>query len=95
MAEHDVKHRAGLTRTSLTVRACVIRDGTLGISLSMSAGLAGEWTDSRVRALSITDDHKVRIHGRDGEQLYLLNVPGRRLEGEQVSDTEVTITFEI
>ena len=79
----------------MTVRACVIRDGTTGISLSLGQELVGEWTDSRARVLSLTDDCRVAIHGADGEQLYLFSVPGKPLSGEQVSDTEVTITFEI
>ncbi len=83
------------TRTTLTVRACVIRDGTPGISLSMGREVIGEWTDSRTRMLSLTDDNKVEICGADGEQLYLFSVPGRVLSAEQVSDTEVSITFEM
>jgi hypothetical protein len=78
----------------LTVRACVIRDGTPGISLSISGELIGEWTDSRAKTLSLTDDFKVAIHGANGEKLYLFSVPGKLLSCEQVSDTEVTITFE-
>ena len=83
------------TRATLTVRAMVIRDGTPGVSLSMDTKLVGEWTDSRARALSLTDDHKVKIHGAGGEQLYLLSAPGKALSGEVVSDTEVAITFEM
>jgi len=93
MAEQESKNSP--TRTTLTVRAAIIRDGTLGISLSMGTELLGEWTDSRSRMLSLTDDYKVGIHGRDGELLYLFSVPGKPLSGEQVSDKEVTITFEI
>jgi len=37
----------------------------------------------------------VRVHGADGELLYLLSAPGRALSGEEVSDREVTITFEV
>ena len=88
-------NRVAYTQASLTVRTCVIRDGTTGVSLSMGEQLVGEWTDSRARALSVTDDHKVRIHGRDGEELYLFSVPGKPISGEQASNTEVTITFEM
>jgi len=73
----------------------VIRDGTPGISLSMGSELLGEWTDSRARMLSLTDDYKVGIHGADGELLYLLSVPGKVVSAEEVSDKEVAITFEI
>ena len=88
------EQKSNPTRTTLTVRACVIRDGTPGISLSMGRELIGEWTDSRAKTLSLTDDGKVVIHGADGEPLYLFSVPGRQLSCEQVSDTEVAITFE-
>jgi len=83
------------TRTTLTVRACVIRDGTPGISLSMGREVIGEWTDSRAKTLSLTDDGKVAIQGVDGELYYLFSVPGKLLSGEQASDTEVAITFEL
>jgi len=73
----------------------VIRDGTLGISLSLGGELIGEWSDSRARILSLTDDCKVRIHGADGELLHLFNVPGKVVSGEEVSDREVAITFEL
>lgn len=93
MAEQRSNHTP--TRTTLMVRACVIRDGTPGISLSMGREVIGEWTDSRARTLSLTDEGKVAIHGVGGELLYLFSVPGRLLSCEQVSDTEVTITFEL
>ena len=88
-ANDDVK------QATLNVRAMVIRDGTPGISLSMGTQLLGEWTDSRAKTLSLTDDHKVKVHGDEGEQLYLLSAPGKALSGEVVSETEVAITFEI
>ena len=95
MTGQGSKNSYNPTRTTLTIRRTVIRDGTSGISLSMGSELIGEWTDSRARTLSLTDDHKVRIHGRDSELLYLFSAPGEVLSGEQVSDTEVAITFEI
>jgi len=95
MAEEQAKNKSNPTRTTLTVRACVIRDGTPGISLSMGREVIGEWTDSRAKTVSLTDDCKVAIQGADGEQLYLFSVPGKLLSGEQVSDTEVTINFEL
>ncbi|MEA2086131.1 MAG: hypothetical protein U9O84_03725 [Chloroflexota bacterium] len=82
-------------KTTLTVRACVIRDGTPGISLSMDGRVIGEWTDSRARMLSKTDDGRVRIHGADGEPLYLFSLPGEMVSAEQVSNTEVTLTSEV
>ena len=81
--------------TVLTVRAMVIRDGTPGISLSLGGEVIGEWTDSRAKLLSLTDDLKVRVHGADGELLYLVTAPGKAVSGEEVSDKEVTIAFEV
>jgi len=95
VAEQESKNIHSPTRTTLTVRACVTRDGTPGISLSMGREVIGEWTDSRARTLSLTDDYKVAIHGADGELLYLFSVPGKTLAAEPTSDTEVAITFEI
>ena len=95
VAEPGSKHSHKPTRTTLTVRATVIRDGTPGISLSLGGELIGEWSDSRARMLSLTEDCKVRIHGADGELLYLFSVPGKVAAGEEVSDREVAITFEL
>jgi hypothetical protein len=94
MAQGEAKNEPSSTGTTLTVRACVTRDGTPGISLSTGGELIGEWTDSRAKTLSLTDDGKVAIQGAAGEPLYLFSVPGRQLSCEQVSDTEVVITFE-
>lgn len=95
MAEQKSENSCNPTMATLTVRATVIRDGTRGISLSLGGEVFGEWEDSRSRALSLTDDYKVRIHGADGELLYLFSVPGKLISGEQVSDKEVAITFEM
>ncbi len=95
VAEPGSKHSHKPTRTTLTVGATVIRDGTLGISLSLGGELIGEWSDSRARILSLTDDCKVRIQGADGELLYLFSVPGKVVSGEEVSAREVAITFEL
>ncbi|MDH5695998.1 MAG: hypothetical protein OEZ00_05270 [Dehalococcoidia bacterium] len=91
----QAKNRSNPARTTLMVRACVIRDGTPGISLSMDREVIGEWTDSRAKTLSLTDDCKVAIQGVDGKLLYLFSTPGKLVSGEQVSDTEVTITFDL
>jgi len=61
----------------------------------MGREVIGEWTDSRAKTLSLTDDGKVAIQGVDGELYYLFSVPGKLLSGEQASDTEVAITFEL
>ncbi len=79
----------------LTVRTTVIRDGTPGISLSLDGEVIGEWTDSRAKLLSLTDDYRARVHGADGEQLYLLSAPGRAVSGEETGDKEITIIFEL
>jgi hypothetical protein len=95
MAEEQAKNKPNsTTHTTLTVRACVIHDGTPGISLSMGGELIGEWTDSRAKTLSLTDEGKVAIQRSGGEHLYLFSVPGRLLSCEQLSATEVAITFE-
>lgn len=93
--EQSADHTDNPKRGTLTVRAMVIRDSTPGISLSVGEELIGEWTDSRVKTLSLTDDRKVRIHGAGGELLYLFSAPGTALSGDVVSDTEVAITFEM
>jgi len=82
-------------RGSLSVRVGMIRDGTQGISLSMGSQLLGEWTDSRARTLSLTSEFKVAICAENGERLYHFTVPGRTLSGEQLSDGEVLISFEM
>jgi hypothetical protein len=82
-------------QATLTIKTMVIRDGTPGISLSLGTQLIGEWTDSRAKALALTEDHKARVLGAEGEQLYLLSAPGQALSGEAVSDTELCITFEL
>ena len=69
MAEEQAKNEPNPPWATLTVRACVIRDGTPGISLSMGRELIGEWTDSRAKMLSLTDDGKVAIHGAVGKHL--------------------------
>ena len=79
----------------MSVQACVIRDGTQGISLSFGERVIGQWTDSRASSLLLTQDLKVAVCGPAGDQLYLFSVPGEPLSGRQVSTTEVLITFAI
>lgn len=79
----------------LKVRATIIRDGTLGISLALGSRLVGEWTDSRAKMLAVSDDHKIKVLGADGEMLYLFSAPGKTLSAELVSETEVAISFEL
>lgn len=95
MGDLETKPITNLLRGSLTVRVGVIRDGTQGISLSMGGNLIGEWTDSRARTLSLTNDFKVAICAENGDRLYHFTVPGKRLSGEQLSDAEVKIRFEL
>jgi len=95
MAKSNDKDSHQPIRTTLTVKATTIRDGTPGVSLSLGEELIGEWTDSRAKLLSLTDDYKVRVHGADGELLYLFSAPGKAVSGEEMSDREVTITFEL
>jgi hypothetical protein len=95
MVETDFEQRNKPTHIVLTVRATVVQDGTHGISLSLGEYLIGEWTDSRARILSLTDDNKVRVGGVGDELLYLFSVPGKVLLGKKISDWEVVITFEL
>jgi len=95
MVEPDSEYRGKPAQAVLTVRATVVQDGTPGISLSLGEDLIGEWTDSRARVLSLTDDNKVKVGGAGGELLYLFSVPGKVVLGEKVSDREVAITFEL
>lgn len=95
MTELGNKANRNLLRGSLTVQVGPIRDGTQGISLSIGGDLIGQWTDSKARTLSLTKDFKVAICAEDGERLYLFSVPGRALSGEQLSDVEVKIGFEM
>ncbi len=82
-------------KVTLKIRAGVIRDGSNGISLSIGENLLGEWTDSRANRLSLTNDLKVAIRTGRGEQLYLFGVPGKPIMGEQLSENEVAISFEM
>jgi hypothetical protein len=95
MGDFRTKPTTNPLRGSLSVRLGVIRDGTQGISLSMGGQLIGEWTDSRARTLSLTNDFKVAICAENGETLYHFTVPGRTLAGEQLSGTEVKLRFEM
>lgn len=61
MANAENEASKNLLRGSLTVRVGVIRDGTQGISLSMGKNLIAEWTNSKARTLSLTEDYKVAI----------------------------------
>ena len=80
-------------KVTLKIRAGVIRDGSNGISLSIGDDLLGEWTDSRANRLSLTNDLKVTILSGNGEKLYLFGVPGKPIMGEQLSENEVAISF--
>jgi hypothetical protein len=79
---------------SMKIRVGTIRDGTQGVSLSMGGTLIGEWTDSRAGAIQLREDLKVAICRKNGEEIYLFSVPGNVLSGEQISENEVSITFE-
>jgi hypothetical protein len=95
MAEEQSKNKPdSTTRSTLMVRACIIHDGTTGVSLSMGGKLIGEWADSRAKTLSLTDEGEVAIQGSGGERLYLFSVSGGVISCEQLSATEVAITFE-
>ena len=95
MSESDARDQRKAAGGRLSVRVGLIRDGTSGISLSVGEKLIGEWTDSRAKGLLLTPDTKVAILGADGGRLYLFSVPGSILSGEQISDTEVAVIFEL
>ena len=78
---------------SITVKVATIRDGTHGISIAMPNRLVGEWTDSGAGSLTVTDEYGIRIYGKDGDQRYLLTMPGKPLRGEQLSETEAVIVI--
>jgi hypothetical protein len=78
---------------SITVRVTAIRDGTQGISISFPDRLLGEWTDSGACSLAVTDEYSIRILGIDGDQRYLLTMPGETIGGEQLSDTEAVLVI--
>jgi len=80
---------------NITVRVTTIRDGTQGISIAMPDRLVGEWTDSGARSLTVTDEYAIRICGKDGDQRYLLTMPGTSLRGQQLSDTEATVVVRL
>ena len=89
------KHNYDLVQVTLTVSASTIRDGTPGISLTMGADIVGEWTDSSARWLKLAQDYKVIVHGANGDALYALIAPGGVVDGEQISDTQVSLTLEL
>jgi hypothetical protein len=93
--DNSKEHEKTPASVDMSVQACVIRDGTQGISLSIGEHVIGQWTDSRASSLLLTQDLKVAVCGPSGDQLYLFSVPGEPLSGRQVSTTEVWITFTI
>jgi hypothetical protein len=84
-----------LTELTLTIRTVAIRDGTPGLSLAIGEEVIGEWTDSRVESLALTEDHRVEVHGQSGDRLYLINTPLAAVGGKQLSDAEVTISLRL
>ena len=76
---------------SIKVRVAAIRDGTQGITIATPEQLLGEWADSGVSSLTVTDEHNVCICGEGGIQHYLLTMPGTPVRGEQLSDTEAVM----
>jgi hypothetical protein len=89
------KHNYDLGQVTLTVGASVIRDGTSGISLTMANDILGEWTDSKARSLELAQDYKVIVRKANGDALYALIAPERVVDGEQISDTQVSLILEL
>jgi len=89
------KHNYDLEQVILTVSAATIRDGTPGISLTMGDDIVGEWTDSRARTLELAQDYKVMVCEANGEALYAIITPEGVVEGEQISDTQVSLILEL
>jgi hypothetical protein len=75
----------------VNVRVGYIRDGTPGISLIINDNLAGEWTDSGAKSLSLNSDCSVVVHGSGGDTRYLVLIPGKAAGGEEISETEVAV----
>lgn len=88
---HPEQHQ-NFGEVTITVRVTTIRDGTLGISLSVNDKVFGEWTDSGARSLTLTSEYKVGVCGRGGNSRYMLSMPETPLCAKQLSDTEVTVT---
>jgi hypothetical protein len=84
-----------VSELTLSVTVGMIRDGTNGISLSLGGEVVGEWTDSKGRSLTLTDDGEVGVCGRSGEVRYLVVMPGVPVGGEQISDTEIAVRVRI
>jgi len=82
LAEHEV---------SITIKVATIRDGAPGITITTPDRLLGEWPDSRAASLSITDNLAISVQGENGDEHYLITMPGTPVRGEQISDTEALI----
>lgn len=82
-------------QVTLTIRATYIRDGTPGVSLTLGGAILGEWTDSKVKSLSLSADGKIGVCGAKNNLLYKVVMPGSPVDGEQLSEKEVTVTVEI
>ena len=89
------QHDYDLGQLTLTISAMTIRDGTPGISLSMGYDIVGEWTDSRARSLELAQDYKVMVCRANGDALYAIIAPERVIDGEQISDTQVSLILEL
>jgi len=81
-------------RLTLTIRVTALRDATPGISLAIGDEVIGEWTDSKANLLTITKDYQVSVCEQQDKISYLIAVPGA-ISGEQLSDTEVTISAQL
>ncbi len=80
-----------MTEIAITVKVTMIRDGTHGISMCAPDKILGEWQDSGVVSLGITDNNAVSIRGRDDKHRYLLTIPGDVINVELVSATEAML----
>lgn len=80
---------------SITVKVTTIRDGTNGISMSISDRILGQWQDSGAVSLVVAADNAVRICGKEGKHRYILSMPGIPVRAECLSETEAVITVEM
>jgi hypothetical protein len=80
---------------SLTVRIALIRDGTLGVSLSAPDRVLGEWQDSGAASLKMDGNNSISICGPDGKHRYKLDMPGTTLKTELLSNTEAVVVIRL
>ena len=62
---------------------------------TMGNDIIGEWTDSKARSLKLAQDRKVIVCKENGDALYTLTAQEKVVDGEQISDTQVSLVMEL